>query len=153
MIARVLARTGLLVVLVACAPATATLSVSFVPGQLEKGAFGSVKAGTPTVSSLTASRSAHGRDCLDVTFDLDTQELRFTHAVDASSDWGGLRLLATVLPDTLQAIVGTAVLALVRPVTLPLELIASLAGIGEAPPPQMAPPSAISACSAFYEAG
>lgn len=121
---------------------TATVSLTFVPGEPGKGSFvaGKIEAARPQVESVTATREAYGRDCFDLFVNPDTGEVRVIHAVDATSDWAGIRVVPAIIPEIVSAVMAA--------VGAPFEVIGSLLGVERQP---MATPSPLSACTPLYE--
>lgn len=132
---RQLTAVGLLA-LAGCAPQYATFSAEFAQGS-SAGILSD--APVPVLKSVRASRTAYGRDCISVEVGKDGG-VAFAHAVDATSDWAGIRVVPTVVPDIVAAVMAA--------VGAPFEVIGSLLGVERQPMPA---PSPLSACSALYE--
>jgi hypothetical protein len=110
--------------------ASAPISLTYTPGG---------PGVDPELSSVEIRPEAYGRVCYAVTVAPDGT-LEIVVAQDGTSDWVGLRILPSILPQ----IVG----ALLAVVEAPLEILqAAFGGPGEPP----LPPSQGSACSAIFE--
>lgn len=129
---------ALLFFFVGCASSPVT--ITYTPGVAgEGGLITAGEAAHSQLASVEVQPSAYGRQCFDLTIE-PHGTVNVTYAVDASSDWAGIRALPLVVPE----IVGAVMAA----VGAPFELIGSLFGIERAKPQ---PPSALSACSALFE--
>jgi hypothetical protein len=120
--------------------ASAPVKITYSPGVAgEAGVIGGGEAARAQLSTVEVDPSAYGRQCFDLAIDPDGT-VGVTYAVDASSDYAGVRVLPSILPE----IVGAVMAA----VGAPFDLIGSLLGV---PRPELPAPSAISACSAIFE--
>lgn len=111
---------------------------TFGPGAPgEGGTFAGGEAARPVLLSLSVEPTWYGRGCYVIETAPDgTWSLIL--AVDATSDWAGIRALPLVLPEMVAAAVG-----IVNAVS-PMELLGKLLGVGERG--ELPPPSPLSAC-------
>lgn len=114
--------------------ASSPVRITYGPG--EAGTFASAQ---PVLRSVEVSPEAYGRQCFDLSIEPDGT-VGITYAVDASSDYAGVRVLPSILPEIVSAVM-TAVGA-------PIDMIGELLGVKREPLPA---PSALSACHAIFE--
>lgn len=122
-----------MVLLVGCA--SSPVKITYTPA-VEGKLLGS---GAPQIATVEIEPSAYGRQCFDTQVGADGT-VNVTFAVDATSDWAGIRVLPLVIPQTVAAVMAVA--------GAPFDIIKGLLGV---PQPEMAPPSNLSACDAIYE--
>lgn len=123
---------GLLVLLLACAVSCATSPVAVTYTATRPG-------GVPKLSSVTISPKAYGRVCYDMQVKTDGT-VAVTVAQDGTSDWIGVRVLPSILPEVVGAVMAV--------IGAPIQMILAALGVDPRPLPG---PSSISACSALFE--
>lgn len=116
--------------LLALGCATAPITVTYWPGG---------PGVDPELASVEIRPEAYGRVCYDVRLEPDGT-VAVTVAQDGSSDWVGVRMLPSILPQVVSAVMAVA--------GAPMNAL--LAALGVEPEPLQAP-SPLSACAAIFE--
>ena len=129
-----------LVALLAIGCASSTVVITYTPGiPGEGGLVTGGEAARAQLSTVTIEPRAYGRQCFDATIK-PNGDVDVTYAVDASSDYAGVRMLPSIIPEVVSAVLAV--------VGAPIDLIGQLLGVER---PEMPAPSALSACSALFE--
>lgn len=93
----------------------------------------------PKMGPITIEPSGWGRVCYDIQIS-PKGKVAVTVAQDGTSDWIGVRILPSILSESIAAVMAV--------VGAPMEILLAVLGVPKTPLPE---PSPLSACSAIFE--
>lgn len=114
--------------------------------EYEPGEAGPLGGAHPKLVAVQLEPRSYGRSCYTLDVEPDGT-VAIVIAVDATTDWIGVRALPAIVPSIVEAALTTALTV----VGAPFELLMKVIGAPTSEPPKLEAPSPLSACSALLE--